>query len=136
MVTRSFRRRKTVGTIGENELLELFWENSWVCVRVAGSGSTRHPAPDILASRGDRKIVMEVKVVSSTKKYFTQKEIQELDFFSGQFGAEGWIGVRFIEHQWFFMPISELGETQRGNFVVDVIMMKTKGFTFEEMIEN
>lgn len=135
MPAKSFRRRKTVGTLGENELLEKFWDNSWACVRVAGSGSTKHPAPDILASRGDRKIVMEVKVVSATKKYFTQKEIQELDFFSGQFGAEGWVGVRFIENQWYFLPLSELELTKGGNYVCEVVEMKKKGFTFEEMIE-
>ena len=136
MVARSHRRRKTVGTLAENELLEQFWENSWVCVRVAGSGSTRHPAPDVLASRGDRKIVMEVKMVSASKKYFTQKEITELDFFAGQFGAEGWVGVKFSEDQWYFCPLSELSLTKSGNYVCDIVDMKRVGFTFEEMIEQ
>ncbi|MFP4401987.1 MAG: Holliday junction resolvase Hjc [Candidatus Nanoarchaeia archaeon] len=136
MAAKSFRRRKSVGTLAENELLNNFWESQWVCVRVAGSGSTRHPAPDLLASRGDRKLVMEIKMVSSSKKYFTQKEIQELDFFAGQFGAESWIGVKFIENQWYFLPISELEKTKSGNFVCGLVEMKRKGFTFNEMIES
>ena len=134
MVAKSFRRRKTVGTTTENELLHLFWENNWVCVRVAGSGSTKHPAPDLLASRGDRKLVLEIKMVSSSKKYFTSKEIQELDFFAGQFGAESWVGVKFIENQWYFLPISELNKTKNNNFVCEIVDMKRRGFTFEEMI--
>lgn len=134
MVAKSFRRRKTVGTLSENELLNLFWDNSWVCVRVAGSGSTRHPAPDLLASRGDRKLVLEIKTISTSKKYFSAKEIQELDFFAGQFGAEGWVGIKFSQNQWYFIPISELIATKNDNFVCDIIDMKKRGFTFEEMI--
>lgn len=135
MVARSYRRRKAVGTLGENELVEEFWNNNWVCVRVAGSGSTKHPAPDLLASRGDRKIVLEIKVVSASKKYFTQKEITELDFFAGQFGAESWVGVKFNNNEWFFSPTSELEVTKTGNFVCDIIQLKRKGFKFQEMIE-
>ena len=134
MAAKSFRRRKTVGTSTENELLHLFWDNSWVCVRVAGSGSTRHPAPDLLASRGDRKLVLEIKMISATKKYFSSKEIQELDFFAGQFGAEGWVGVKFSQNQWYFLPISELVMTKSNNYVCDIVDMKKRGFTFEEMI--
>lgn len=134
MAVKSHRRRKAVGTTTENELLHLFWNNSWVCVRVAGSGSTRHPAPDLLASRGDRKLVLEIKMVSSSKKYFTSKEIQELDFFAGQFGAEGWVGVKFIENQWYFLPIGELNETKSNNYVCEIVDMKRRGFTFDEMI--
>ncbi|MCH8519395.1 MAG: Holliday junction resolvase [Nanoarchaeota archaeon] len=134
MAAKSFRRRKTVGTLSENELLNLFWENLWVCVRVAGSGSTRHPAPDLLASRGDRKLVLEIKTISANKKYFSSKEIQELDFFAGQFGAEGWVGIKFSQNQWYFLPISELVATKSDNFVCDIVDMKKRGFTFEEMI--
>ena len=134
MAAKSFRRRKTVGTLSENELLNLFWDNSWVCVRVAGSGSTRHPAPDLLASRGDRKLVLEIKTISASKKYFSAKEIQELDFFAGQFGAEGWVGIKFSQNQWYFLPISELITTKSDNFVCDIVDMKKRGFTFEEMI--
>lgn len=135
MAAKSFKRRKNVGTLTENELLNEFWEASWVCVRVAGSGSTRHPAPDLLASRGDRRIVLEIKMVSNSKKYFTHKEIQELDFFAGQFGAESWVGVKFIENQWYFLPVSELKETKSKNFVCELVEMKRTGFTFEEMIQ-
>ena len=69
-MARFVRNKKGKGTAAENELIHRFWENEWVCVRVAGSGSTKYPAPDLLASNGHRKIVMEVKMVNATKKYF------------------------------------------------------------------
>lgn len=129
--------KKGKGIGAERELLHQFWQNDWVCVRVAGSGSQQYPAPDVLASRGDRKIVMEVKVVESNRKYFKNQEIKDLDFFAEKFGAESWIGVKFPESQWYFLPTLTLEETKGGNFVVDLIdMKKGKGFTFEEMINE
>jgi len=128
------RNKKAKGTSAENELVHNFWNNKWVCVRVAGSGSTQFPAPDILASRGDKKIVMEVKQVNDIKKYFTGQEIRDLKYFGEKFGAEAWVGIKFQENQWFFCPASELEETKSENYKIDLITMKRTGFSFEEMI--
>ncbi len=129
------RNKKAKGTNAENELIHKFWQtNNWVCVRVAGSGSSKYPSPDLLASRGDKKIVMEVKVVNDVKKYFTGQEIRDLNYFAQKFGAEGWVGIKFESNQWYFIPISELEETKSNNYTITLIEMKRKGFTFEEML--
>ena len=135
-MVKSYRARKATGTKAENELIHMFWDtNGWVCVRVAGSGSTQYPAPDLLASRGDKKIVMEVKVVSGVKKYFTGQEIRDLNFFAEKFGAEAWVGVCFDKKQWYFITIDELSITKSENYSISLIDMKRKGFTFDEMIK-
>lgn len=133
---RFVRNKKGKGTEAERELIHKFWENNWVCVRVAGSGSTKYPAPDLLAGNSARKIVMEVKTVNSTKKYFTGQEIRDINYFADIFGAESWVGIKFQENQWYFIPTSELKETSSENYVIDLISMKRTGFTFEEMIEK
>ena len=134
-MARFIRNKKAKGTAAENELVHKFWENNWVCVRVAGSGSTQFPAPDLLASRGDRRIMMEVKIVNSHKKYFSEQEIKDLEYFSERFGAESWVGICFEGRQWFFLPTAELQKTSAGqSFVADLVEMKRKGFGFEEMI--
>jgi len=133
-MARFIRNKKAKGTVAENELVHSFWDNEWVCVRVAGSGSTQFPAPDLLASRGDKKIVMEVKAVNDVKKYFKKQEIDDLNLFARKFGAESWVGIKFEKNQWYFCPTSELEETKSGNFVVGIIEMKRKGFSFLEMI--
>lgn len=135
-MARFVRNKKAKGTAAENELIHKFWETGdWVCIRVAGSGSTQFPSPDILASRGDKKLVMEVKVVNSDKKYFLGQEIRDLQYFAQKFGAEAWVGVKFKENQWFFTPTSELKETKSENYVCSLIDMKRSGFNFEELIE-
>lgn len=126
--------KKGKGTVAERELVHKFWENGWVCVRVAGSGSSKYPSPDILASNGARKYVMEVKTINAPKKYFTRQEVKDLEFFAEKFGAESWVGVKFQENQWFFLPTSELEETAGENFVIDIVTMKRKGFQFEDLL--
>lgn len=135
MAKRFLKNKKAKGTSAENELIHQFWDNEWVCVRVAGSGSTKYPAPDLLASRGDRKIVMEVKVVNAVKKYFTGQEIRDLNFFSEKFGAESWVGIKFTENQWHFIPTTELEITKSENYSITLIDMKRKGFSFDEMLK-
>ena len=150
MAKRFCRNKKAKGTTAENELVHQFWDNKWVCIRVAGSGSTQYPAPDILASgsgstqypapdilasRGDKKIVMEVKVVNDVKKYFTGQEIRDLNYFGEKFGAESWVGVKFQQNQWYFCPTTELEETKAENYKIDLITMKRQGFKFDEMIK-
>lgn len=134
-MARIIRNKKAKGTAAENELIHSFWDNGWVCVRVAGSGSGRYPAPDLLASRGDKRIVMEVKVINDVKKYFTGQEIRDLEFFAEKFGAQAWVGIKFAENQWHFIPTSELEMTKAENYAIELITMKRKGFIFEEMIE-
>lgn len=133
-MARFIRNKKAKGTAGENELIHMFWDlGDWVCVRVAGSGSTQFPSPDLLASNGFKKIVMEVKVVNGTKKYFKGQEVRDLNYFAEKFGAEPWVGIKFEGGQWFFIPTSELDVTKSENYVIDIVKMKRCGFLFEEM---
>ncbi len=44
----SHARRKSKGSAAERELIHKFWANSWGAIRVAGSGSSQFPSPDIL----------------------------------------------------------------------------------------
>ncbi len=135
-MARFIRNKKGKGTLAENELIHKFWEtDSWVCIRVAGSGSSKYPSPDLLASRGDKKLVMEIKTINGVKKYFTGQEIRDLEYFGLKFGAECWVGVKFEKNQWYFIPTSELEVTKSENYSVSLIDMKRKGFTFEEMIK-
>ena len=59
--------KKAKGTRGERELVKAFNENGWVCIRVAGSGSSRYPSPDILAGNAMRRVAIECKVTADNK---------------------------------------------------------------------
>ncbi len=125
--------RKSKGINGERELVHRFWSKGWPCVRIAGSGSSRYPCPDILAGNRERMIAIECKVTKSNKKYFPKNEIRLLNEFCKSFGAEPWVGIKFKGEDWLFLSTNELEETT-SSFVASVELMKRKGMLAEELI--
>lgn len=125
--------KKSIGSNAERHIIDLFWENGWAALRAAGSGSTKHPCPDILAGNSVRQIVIECKVSGNKKKYFEKREIEELEFFAKLVGAEPWVAIKFSRVGWFFLPTSEL-VTTNTSLAADVDISKNKGYTFFEMI--
>ena len=126
---------KAKGTRGERELVKFFNEAGWVCIRVAGSGSSRYPAPDLLAGNAIRRLAIECKMVGNDKKYFDRDEIDQLQTFAQKFGAESWIGIRFPAEQWYFLMLEDLEKTGT-NWAISLELAKWKGLKFEELIEE
>ncbi len=127
-------KKKIKGSQGERELFHKFWDIGWACVRAAGSGSTRMPSPDLIAGNGKKKIVIEVKVVNSNKKYLAKKEIEELNFFGKQFGAEPFVAIKFQGVDWYLISTEEL-EKRKKTYYVDLHLANKKGLKFDEFIE-
>lgn len=124
---------KSKGCNAERELIHLFWANDWAAVRIAGSGSSQYPSPDVLASNAKRKIAIEAKLTKDKNKYFPKEEIHALKLFSEKFGAEAWIGIKFIRDRWYFLKLDDLDITSQ-NFVISTQLAKEKGITFNKLI--
>jgi Holliday junction resolvase len=122
--------RKSKGINAERELIHLFWHRRWACVRVAGSGASRYPTPDILAGGKNRVLAVECKSCKGYYQYFEKEEIDRLKEFSDCFGAEAWVGVRFSKAEWLFFRVDELTRT-KNNYVVT---RETKGLGIDQMI--
>lgn len=125
---------KSKGIRGERELIHRFWSAGWSSVRIAGSGSSKYPSPDILAANVIRKLAIEAKVTRGHSKYFSNNEIKQLKIFSKNFGAEAWVAVKFKGFDWYFVPISELRKSGK-NYVISRDIVKIKGLLFEELIK-
>ena len=125
---------KNKGTSAERELIQMFWESKWASFRAAGSGSARHPCPDIIAGNILRKLAIECKINKSTYQYLKKGEIKDLKLFCDYFGAEPWIAVKFQKIGWFFLTLEDLKETKEG-FVVSEEIARNKGLLFTELIE-
>ncbi len=126
---------KRKGTNAERELVRTFWKNGWAAVRVAGSGSSHYPSPDILVGREGRRLAIEAKITVDDKKYFPQDEINQLKYFANTFGAEAWIAVKFIGILWVFFSLEDLNETTKS-YVISKTDVDLKGLTFEDLIGN
>ena len=124
---------KSKGINAERELVHMFWSKNWACLRIAGSGSSRYPSPDILVGNKLRRLAIECKITKDHKKYFEKREIEDLKKFAVIFGAEPWVAVKFKDHEWHFVVVDDLIETKKC-YVIDTDRAKTKGLLFEEII--
>lgn len=127
--------QKAKGTRGERELVKAFNEAGWSCIRVAGSGSSKYPSPDILAGNAIRRLAIECKVVGETKKYFPPDEIEQLKTFAKRFGAESWIGVRFPSEPWYFLMLEDLEKTN-NNWAISLELAQRRGLKMNELIAS
>ncbi|MCF7798665.1 Holliday junction resolvase [Candidatus Woesearchaeota archaeon] len=126
---------KRKGTNAERELVRTFWKEGWAAVRVAGSGSSHYPSPDILVGREGRRLAIEAKITVDEKKYFPQDEINQLNYFARTFGAEAWIAVKFNGTPWAFFSLEDLCATTKS-FVISKTDVDLKGLSFEDVIGN
>jgi Holliday junction resolvase len=129
----SFGGRKSKGSVAERELLRSFWDNGWGGLRCAGSGSGRHPAPDILVGNAARTIAFEVKVTKDEKKYFSKDEVDALRKFAGAFGAHPMVAVQFNNNDWFFFNADDMRETKKS-YVASVDIGASKGLSLDELL--
>ena len=128
---------KAKGTRAERELLELFWKAGFACLRAPASGSMRHPGPDILAGKINRRLAVECKSTKEIKQYITKNDYEQITEFARIFGAEAWFAVRFdnLKDKWFFLNPEDIKITEGGNFVITLEEAKRKGLLFEEVIK-
>ena len=124
---------KAKGSNAERDIIHKLWAEGFAAIRSAGSGSMRYPSPDILASKNGRILAIECKITKNNSKYFEKQEIEDLKVFSEIFNAEATIAVKFKGHDWHFLSIDDLKETDRL-FVVDIGIAKQKGRVFEEFV--
>jgi len=130
-----FAGRKSKGSAAERELLNKFWKIGWGGLRCAGSGSARHPAPDILVSNRKRTIAIEVKITKDKSKYFTKQEIEDLRRFAGNFGAHPMVAIKFATEPWYFISVDDLKKTEKS-YSANIELARNKGLTFEELIST
>jgi Holliday junction resolvase len=126
--------RKSKGSNAERELVKMFWECGWAAVRVAGSGSSHFPNPDVLAGNISRKVAVECKTIHQIKKYLSGADVAQIQEFSKAFGAEPWIGIRFDSDKWYFLAIEDIEKTAENNFVISMQLAKRRGLIFSEFV--
>lgn len=124
---------KAKGINAERELIHLFWSKDWAAIRVAGSGSSRYPSPDIIASNACRRLAIEVKITKDKYRHFDAEEINDLRLFAEKFGAEPWIAIRFMRTSWFFLKLEDL-HCSGNNYSISSELAESKGISFERLI--
>ena len=126
---------KSKGSRTERELVHLFFEADWQPVRIAGSGSTPLPSPDLLVGSKGRVLAIECKS-GKTIKYIQEDQIDELIDFSSRFGSEAWVGLRFDRKDWLFLKPDQLSRTKSGVYAASFNHAKENGLSFDDLIKG
>jgi Holliday junction resolvase len=124
--------QKQKGANAERELIGLFWQAGWAAHRIAGSGSSRFPSPDVIAGNFSKKLAIECKSTSAKVQYVTKEQADGLAKFAEIFGAEPWIGVRFNNEEWYFLPLKEVKKTCGNNLAIKLQEAKLLGLRFDD----
>ncbi len=96
---------KRKGSNYERELLHMFFESGFHGVRVAGSGSSSLPSPDLIVGRFGFSIAIEVKATSKPAVYVSSEQLNNLMKFASGFGARPVVAVKFIGRGWHFFDV-------------------------------
>ena len=123
---------KAKGSKAERELFQMFVDNSYRAVRVAGSGMMENADCDILAGKkGKGKYAVEVKASKRTTKYITKDQIGRFVAFADIFGLKPVIAIRFNKIGWFFLHPKYLEDSGK-NFVINLKRCREKGKRFAQ----
>jgi len=107
---------KEKGANAERELYDMFIDNSWRAVRVAGSGMMDNTSCDLIAGKPGSKYCIEVKASKKTSKYITKKQVEEFMIFASLFGLKPVLAVRFNREGWFFIKPKDLEASKSKDF--------------------
>ncbi len=123
---------KEKGANAERELYQMFIENGFRAVRVAGSGMMENTACDLIAGREGQKYCVEVKASKKPMKYITKEQIEEFIVFSQIFGLVPIVAVRFNREGWFFLKPEDLQDSGK-NWKVNLDIAREKGKRFGQV---
>ena len=122
---------KAKGSKAERELYQMFVDNSFRAVRVAGSGVMENADCDLIAGKKGSKYCIEVKSTKQDAKYFSKKQIEDFMVFSEIFDLIPVIAIRFNRIGWFFINPSGLEDSGK-NWVINMEKIRNKGKRFSQ----
>jgi Holliday junction resolvase len=124
-------KNKAKGSKVERELFQMFIENSWRAVRVAGSGTMENADCDIIAGKKGKKYCIEVKSTKKPFKYISKSQINNFIVFSEIFGLKPVLALRFNKQGWYFINPKYLKDSGK-NWYINLENARKKGKRFAQ----
>jgi len=122
---------KAKGSKAERELYQMFIDNNYRAVRVAGSGTMENADCDLIAGKKGKKYCIEVKSTKKPIKYISKEQIESFMVFSEIFALKPVIAVRFNRIGWFFIDPKHMQDSGK-NFAISLGLARKKGKRFSQ----
>jgi Holliday junction resolvase len=102
------------GARAERELQTSLWEDGFCVVRVAGSGRSRLPSPDLLAVKSGKVYAIECKSTAKDSRSIPKADLKSLQEFCDRGPCIPIIAVKFNNRGWRFFDIDEKFHIDKG----------------------
>ncbi len=127
---------KAKGSKAERELYDLFVQNGFRAVRVAGSGMMENTACDLIAGkRGVNKYAIEAKSSKNPSKYITKEQIEQFLIFSEIFDLKPVVALRFNREGWLFISPDKLRDSGK-NWAITLEEARKIGERFGQFFQS
>lgn len=115
-------KAKAKATRVENELANLLWDMGYAVVRgpSSGAGVRKRYQPDLVAVKGGKVLVVEVKLYRGEGPlYIPRHQVEGLREFAERAGAIVYIAVRLHGGGWRLHRLEDLPQTRGGGARID-----------------
>jgi len=128
-------KNKQKGSNAERELLFDLFNKGFAVSRVAGSGSSQLPTPDVLAFKAGKAIAIECKTKKGEYLNIRQEQVEELQLWEKLSGLKALVAWRLTKGQWYFIGIDKLNKTKKA-YSIKREEIKEKGTHFDKFIAD
>jgi Holliday junction resolvase len=128
-------KNKQKGSNAERELLFALFNKGFAVSRVAGSGSSQLPTPDILGFRAGKALAIECKTKKGEYLNIREEQVEELILWEKLSGLKAYVAWRLGKDQWYFIGLSGLKKTKKA-YSIKRAEIQEKGLIFEKFISE
>lgn len=123
-------KRYNKGANAERELISRLYDYGFAIARVAGSGSTPLPCPDIIAMKNSKAFAFECKAWNSMHLSLSKQQMEELLEWSEIAGSQLFIAWKIPKEGWLFISPSHFNKNLK-NYCISKKTAKLKSKELE-----
>jgi len=127
-------QHKKKGSNAERELLFMLYDHGFATARIAGSGSSTLPTPDIIAIKNKVGFAIECKTKAGEYLNMRPEQIEELAIWEKLSGNKAFVAWRLGKNEWYFLHYSKMNKTKKA-YSIKRAEIKEKGVNFNTFIK-
>ncbi len=128
-------KNKSKGSNAERELLFMLFNNGFAVSRVAGSGCSTLPTPDIIAVKNKLTIAIECKTKKGEYLNIKDSQVEELMTWEKMAGCLAYVAWRISKDKWYFIDIYGLKKTTKAYSIKKQDILE-KGLILDNFIKS
>ncbi|MGI6589142.1 MAG: Holliday junction resolvase Hjc [Candidatus Iainarchaeum sp.] len=126
--------RYNKGANAERELIHSFSKVGFAVLRVAGSGVSPLPSPDVVAIKGGRILAIECKAWKGEYLAIPRTTMLDEVNWAKVAGAEFFVGWKVPREGWLFVRFNDFHDAGK-NFMISLKEARVKSVSFDDLVK-